>query len=170
MMQKFTQEDIEKFLEIYEASISDDETQSLKKLISVQDKISIFKGIAPEDLAAIVYGLKFVRYTYKDFVIRQNEKKEEIFYIMDGECQVFHYRNRVGKLHAGEVFGEMAAIFGTKRNASVLCSTKNMTLLSFCIDHKNIEFYSVALAQLYKNLAFQMNAKLEESNAKSSKK
>jgi CRP-like cAMP-binding protein len=170
MIKEFTEEDIEKFLDAYYESISDDQTQSLNKLISVQNRIAIFKDIPPEELRAVVYNLKFIKFKYKDYIIKQNEKTDEIFYIIDGECQVFHDKYRVGQLQAGDIFGETAAIFSTKRNASVLCLSKEATLLSFSIDHNNMEFCAPALAQLYKNLAFEMNAKLEDLNEEYSKK
>ena len=58
----------------------------------------------------------------------------------------------------------------TKRNASVLCLSKEATLISFSIDHDNMEFCAPALAQLYKNLAFEINAKLEDLNEEYTKK
>jgi len=157
-------EDVEKFLQINREAENDEQSKSLKKLLSVQNKISIFKGIDPDELKAIVYNLKFVKFKYKDYIIEQNDTREEIFFIIDGECQVFHNKLKVGKLRAGEIFGEAGAIFKTNRNASVICASKEATLLSFCIDENNMEFCSEALAILYKNLASEINAKLEDIN------
>jgi len=167
----YSSKDIEAFLQIYEEEAAQDEqSQSLKKLLSVQDKISIFRDIDPEEIKAIVYDLKFVKFVFKDYVIEEGEKKSEIFFIINGECQVFHNKKKIGKLRAGEIFGEAAAIFGTTRNASVVCSTKEATLLSFSIDQDNMEFCASALAILYRNLAFEINAKLAYSNEQFSKK
>nr|WP_321267160.1 cyclic nucleotide-binding domain-containing protein [uncultured Sulfurimonas sp.] len=160
----YTIEDVEKFLEINRDAQNEEHSRSLRKLLSVQDKISIFRGIEPDELKAIVYNLKFVKFKFKDYVVEQNDTKEEIFFIIDGECQVFHNRQKVGKLRAGEIFGEAGAIFKTQRNASVVCSSKEATLLSFCVDENNMEFCAPALAILYKNLASEINAKLEEIN------
>ena len=157
-------EDVEKFLQINRDADNDEQSRSLKKLLSVQDKISIFKGINPDELKAIVYNLKFVKFKFKDYVVEQNDSNEEIFFIIDGECQVFHNKKKVGKLRAGEIFGEAGAIFKSHRNASVVCASEEATLLSFCIDENNMEFCAPALAVLYKNLASEINAKLEEIN------
>jgi len=129
-MSKFSEYDekeIEIFLDVYDQAQLDDQTQSLKKLITVQDRISIFKGIDPEELHAVIYDLKFIKFNFKDYIIEQNAQNTEIFYIIDGECQVFHDKHKVGVLQAGEIFGEAAAIFGTNRNASVVCSSKTAT-------------------------------------------
>ena len=170
-MNIYSSKDIEKFLQIYEEEESQDEqSHSLKKLLSVQDKISIFRDIDPQELKAIVYDLKFVKFVFKDYVIEEGEQSAEIFFIINGECQVFHNKKRIGKLRAGEIFGEAAAIFGTPRGAAVVCSTKEATLLSFSIDQDNMDFCAPALAILYRNLAFEINAKLGYLNDQVAKK
>lgn len=157
-------EDVEKFIKINKINDSKVETKIMQNLLDVQDKISIFKGIEPEELKAILYNLKFVTYRFKDYVVEQGEVSREIFYIISGKCHVFHGDHTIAHLGHGEVFGESGAIFKTKRNASVVCSTEKMTLLSFNIDDNNMEFCGPALATLYKNLASEINAKLQEIN------
>lgn len=166
----YSVEDIEKFLEITRLENEKPENISLKKLLSVQDKIPIFRNIDPEELKAIIYDLKFIKYKFKDYVIEQGDISENIYYILQGNCQVFSSGQKVATLGAGTVFGESAAIFKTKRNASVVCSSEEATLLSFSIDEDNVEFCAQALLTLYKNLASQINAKLESSNATMIKK
>ena len=170
-MNIYSSKDIESFLEIHEEEeAKDEQSHSLKKLLSVQDKISIFRDIDPQELKAIVYDLKFVKFKFKEYVIEEGDQNDEIFFIINGECQVFHNKKRIGKLRAGEIFGEAAAIFGTPRGASVVCSSKEATLLSFSIDQDNMEFCAPALAILYRNLAFEINSKLTFSNEEVTKK
>jgi CRP-like cAMP-binding protein len=160
----YTVEEIEKFIEITRLSYVDSQSKSLHKLMNVKDKISIFKNIEIDDLKTIIYNLKFVKYKENDNIIKQNEISNEMFFIINGVCKVVHNTIDVGKLRAGEVFGESAAIFGTKRNASIYCDSDEVTLLSFSIDHNNMELCSHALATLYKNLASEIDAKLQEIN------
>lgn len=160
----YTVEDIENFLEINRSAEDESGSKSLQKLLAVQDKISIFKNIDPVELKAIVSNLKFVKFKQKDYIVKENDESREIFFIIDGECQVFSNNNKIGTLKPGIVFGETGAIFKTKRNASVVCASENATLLSFCIDEDNMEFCAPALATLYRNLAFQINYKLEKLN------
>jgi len=162
-------EDIEKFLRINEQEI-EKESLSLKKLLSVADRINIFKNIDSVDLRAIVYDVKFERYKHRDYIVEQGQEKDEIYFIIDGECQVFYKTTRIGTLKPGEVFGEAGAIFGTKRGATVICASEKTTLLSFKIDEENIDFCAPALATLYKNLAFEINTKLDAINTKSATK
>lgn len=162
----YTVEEIQQFLEISKRDEEESENEILKKLLSVKDKISIFNNIDSTDIRAIVSNLKFVKYKKKDFVVKENDDSSEIFFIFNGECQVFSGNKIVGQLKSGLVFGETGAIFKTKRNASVICASTEASLLSFSIDEDNIEFSAFALAMLYKNLALQINDKLEVLNHK----
>lgn len=161
----YTPSDIEKFIEITEIERQKEHNATLRKLLNVKDKISIFKNIPSLELQAIVKDLKFIKFKYKDHIIDENDTSENIFFIITGECHVFHNKKIVGKLGSGEIFGESAAIFKTKRNASIVCASKEATLLSFCIDEENMEFCATAIAMLYKNLALQINTKLEDINS-----
>ncbi len=163
-------DDVDKFLEINELSKSNIDSQIMKKLLSVQDKISIIANIDTQELKAIVCDLKFIKYKFKDYIIEEGDISKDIFFILSGECQVFVHKKKVGEIKTGHTFGEAAAIFQTKRNATVVCSSKEVTLLSFSIDHNNMEFCAPALATLYKNLALQINDKLEEMNKRLTKK
>ena len=158
-------EDVEKFLQLNNED-TDTSSTSLRKLLSVQDKIKIFENIDPLELQAIVYDVKFERYKHKDHIVDQGQLKKEIYFILDGECQAFFNTTKIGTLKTSEVFGESGAIFGTKRNATVLCASASATLLTFKIDEDNMEFCAPALAILYKNLALQINKKLNSLNAK----
>lgn len=159
-------DDIEKFIELNKTSKAEEYSQTLQKLLNAQNKISIIANIEPSELKVIIDDLKFVKYNFKDFIIKEGDVSKEIFFILSGECHVFHQNKKIGEIPMGKSFGESAAIFSTKRNASVVCSSKEVTVLSFSINHDNMDFCSSALATLYKNLALQINNKLEEINSK----
>ncbi len=162
--------DVEEFLKVNEEESQKPTSKTMKKLISVQDKIKIFKNISYEDLQAIIYDLQFLRFNYKDKIVEQGSMSENIYYLIDGECQVFQNQQKIGELHSGSTFGESGAIFEQKRSATVLCSSETATLLSFKIDKDNLEFSANALAILYRNLAYEINAKLNDLNSKIAKK
>lgn len=161
---KYDIEDVEAFLEVYENSQLHKDSKILEKLLSVQNKISFIANINEDELKAIIHHLQFLKYNFKDYIIREGDLSQEIFFILSGECHVFVGDKKVGVLKSGTTFGEGAAIFNTKRNASVVCASKEATVLSFSINHENTEFCSSAMATLYKNLALQINAKLERMN------
>jgi len=160
----YTMQEIEAFVDAYQQDQENNQSKSLKKLLSVHDKIHIFKNIKPIYLKALVYDLHFVKAKFKDFIVKENDESDFIYFLIDGECQVFINNKKVGALLAGMVFGESGVIFESKRNASVICASEHATFLAFRIDQENNEFNSFALATLYKNLASQINDKLEASN------
>jgi len=163
----YDEDDIERFLEVTkQIEAQDEESQTLRKILNVQNKISILANIEPSDLKAILFNLKFIKYKRKDIIIEEGDVSQEIFFILSGECQVFVKKRDVGTLNSGMTFGESAAIFKSKRNATVACLSNEATLLSFSINHDNMEFCANALANIYKNLALQINNKLEEMNSK----
>jgi CRP-like cAMP-binding protein len=159
----YDEEDIDTFLELTR-TVDTLESKIMKKLLSVQNKISLIANIDSDELKAIIYDLKFIKYNKKDFVVEQGDISKTIYFILSGECSVFVNSHKVGVLKARDTFGESAAIFNEKRNATVICSSEQATLLSFCIDEENMEFCAPALATLYKNLAHQINHKLEGVN------
>jgi CRP-like cAMP-binding protein len=167
---KYSADEIQEFLNISEDEKSKTDSQVMQKLLSVQDKITIFKNIAPNELKAIVYDLKFMRFKRKDYIVDQDSQDDEIYYMIDGLCQVFKAKVKIGELHPGSSFGESGAIFSQKRNATVICASESATLLSFKIDQENLDFSAKALAILYKNLASEINAKLDELNKQVSTK
>ncbi len=159
----YDEEDIDTFLELTR-KIDNTESKIMKKLLSVQNRISLIANIDPQELKAIIYDLKFIKYDKKDLVVDQGDISNAIYFILSGEFSVFVGSHKVGILKARDTFGESAAIFQEKRNATVICSSEQATLLSFCIDEENMDFCAPALATLYKNLAHQINHKLEGVN------
>jgi len=81
-----------------------------------------------------------------------------------GNLQVIVKRHPIGFLSIGQVFGEIAAIFHKKRNASVISMSENTLVLSFQLKHDVVDKMPYATAILYKNLAEQINLKLEQQN------
>jgi CRP-like cAMP-binding protein len=161
---EYTIEDIEKFLDATYKIQNSPLIVSLKKLLSVKDKIEIFKGISNVELKAIVYDVKFQKYQYKEFIISEGDESKEIFFILNGECQVFKDKKKIATLKPGTAFGEIGVIFETRRTADVICSSKETTLLSFKLDQTNFDFCAPALAKIYKNLAFSISQKLDKLN------
>lgn len=167
---EYDADDIEAFLKVNKLSQSTQDSQTMHKLLSVQNKISIIANIDKDELKVVIDKLRFIKYNFKDYIIKEGETSQDIFFILSGECHVFYKKNKIGSIATGKSFGESAAIFKTKRNASVVCASESTTVLAFCINDEDTEFCSSALATLYKNLALQINTKLEKMNADIAKK
>ena len=164
MVQEFSLTDITRFIETTELLLSFEEEAIMEKLLQIQNKISIFKGIDPLELKAILFDLQIQKLKKGEFLVRENEKSEDIFYIFSGTFDVFKERKKIATLEKGDTFGEIGAIFNIHRTASVGCSSAEGTILKFKIDQENFDFCAEAIARIYKNLAFEINEKLQKLN------
>ncbi len=153
--------DIEKFLFVAREREASDEFQCLKKLLSVKEKIEIFKGITSHELKALVYDVRFKRYKLKKQIIKEGDESSEIFFLLKGECHTFIEKKLVG---------EIGVVTHSKRGASVFAAVEEVLLLAFKTDEENLDFNARALAIFYKNLASAINDKLHKLNIEVIKK
>lgn len=160
----YNEHDLKMFFDIDEKEKSKKDSISLQKLLQVQNKISILQDIEKEDLEAITYKQRFQKFKFNDTIISTGDTNEDIYFIVQGKCAVLVKDQKVATLNSGDTFGEAAAIFKTKRNADIVCSSETCTILSFCIDLNNVDFCSSALLKTYVNLASQINSKLLQMN------
>ena len=164
MNAEYNTHDIENFLEISKEIEAKPENKSLQKLLSVKDKIDIFKDIDEFELKALVYHVEFKKIPIKKHIIQENEASKNIYFILKGECHVYKGSRHIGTLSEGDTFGEIGVIFNLKRSANVIAASNDVVVLKFCIDQENLDFNAKALAILYKNLAASINDKLQELN------
>ena len=162
---EFSVEDIEKFIEFSKAYEQNEKYKSLKKLLSVKEKITIFEGISKEELRGLVYDVRFRRYHKGEYIFKAQDDSEEIYFILQGELHAYSTEQLfIGKVQAGDTFGEMGVVTGEKRNISFKCASQKALLLSFKLDQENLEFNARALAILYRNLAKSVNEKIARLN------
>ncbi len=164
MNKEFSITDINRFLETTDILVSYEEEATLDKLLQIQNKILIFKDIDPLELKAVIYDVHIQKLKRGEFLVKEGEESESVYYIFNGTFDVFKEKKKIATLESGETFGEIGAIFHTPRTASVGCSSQDATVLSFKIDQENIDFCAEAIAQIYKNLAFEINEKLQKLN------
>ena len=160
----FTVEDIENFIQIAKLAEEKGGDKSFQKLLEVKERISILNEIDKDELKALVYDVRFRRFKEGEIVIQQDEASQEIFYILKGICHASKENVFLGELQAGETFGEIGVITQTPRSADIKCFSEECLLLSFRIDQENLEFNAPALAILYRNLAKEINEKLQRLN------
>lgn len=143
--------------------------KAMQKLVNMKQRIHIFDDINVDELEKIVENVNFRRYKNKEYVIREGESSKELFILLKGSCQVVINKHPIGLLGTGQVFGEVAAVFGTMRNASVVSISDNTLVLSCTLKDNAIVSLPYATAILYRNLAKQINQKLEIQNRMLSK-
>ncbi len=79
--------------------------------------------LAPEARRKLLVRSEVRRYRDEQIIVSEGEESGQVFFIMAGEVEVFHMEDGfpvfLDKLRDGHLFGEMAALRGGKRSASV---------------------------------------------------
>lgn len=93
--------------------------------------IAPFTGLDDESLDAVAETCRFERYEAKRQIIAYQDDSADVFFIVSGTVRIvihgisgkeISYRD----LEAGEMFGELAAIDGEQRSASVVAVTETL--------------------------------------------
>jgi NADH dehydrogenase len=82
-------------------------------------------------------------------VFRQGDLGDRIYAILEGEAEVIVGDEVLARLGPGELFGEMALLDHTTRNATVRCSRP---LSVFSVPRKELELLSQGMPELRRNL------------------
>ncbi len=81
---------------------------------------SIFSGLSQRHLRRILKATE--EYSYPDgaTVVAEGTPSEGFFAILDGRAKIVRRHRTIRRLHAGDVFGEIALLDGGPRTASVV--------------------------------------------------
>ena len=115
------------FLDDLSPSLKEEVDLYLKR--SLVNKSELFKSAPKSYVRALVPMLKHTIYLRGDFIMREGEFGEEMYFITNGSCLVSLKGKRIAIMERGSNFGEIALITKTERTASVHALT-NVTLYS----------------------------------------
>jgi len=90
---------------------------------AIMEKVGLFKDSDEIFLREVVRLLEPVVFLPEDFIIRQNEFGDCMYFVNTGEVEVVVNGKIVAKLGAGSFFGETALVQGEKRTASIRALT-----------------------------------------------
>ena len=86
-------------------------------------KVPMFRGLSITFITALVIRLKPLLCLEDDYIIRDGEVGNEMYFLLKGHVQVIDPEGGIiASLPAGSFFGEMALVYNEKRNASVRAS------------------------------------------------
>jgi CRP/FNR family transcriptional regulator, cyclic AMP receptor protein len=90
--------------------------------------ITIFRGVAHDDLASLARRCSWRRYGAGQTIVLYRENRHAVYFVVQGGASVLYHSAsgrevRFGDLQAGDVFGEFAAIDGAPHMADVVCTT-----------------------------------------------
>jgi len=85
----------------------------------ILQKVSFFKNADDIFIREIVQMLKQTTFIPGDYIIRQGEYGDCMYFLSSGQVEVLVNENKVAVLQEGSPFGEAALLQGEKRNASI---------------------------------------------------
>jgi putative ABC transport system ATP-binding protein len=88
----------------------------------------VFPRLSETALANASEGLQTVRYDSGDIIVRQGDRSDRFYIIVDGEVAVVYLKDdgkeaELATLGPGEMFGEMGILMETRRTADVRANT-----------------------------------------------
>lgn len=87
----------------------------------------IFPTLSKQALAEASGDVRTVRYNSGDIIIRQGDRPDRFYIVVEGEVAVVHMQNggeaELARLGPGEMFGEMGILLETRRTADVRASS-----------------------------------------------
>lgn len=92
-------------------------------------KVEFFENESEAFLREITPLLETEVYLPGDYIIKQDEVADSMFFIAEGSAEVLISNKKIAKLGNGAPFGEMALVSGERRNASIRA-------LEYCEVHK----------------------------------
>jgi CRP/FNR family cyclic AMP-dependent transcriptional regulator len=91
-------------------------------------QVPLFANLSTRHLRKLASRCEVVRYPVNRTVVRQGARGDSFFVIADGTAVVKKGTRTIGKLAAGDFFGEMALLDGQPRSASVVTTTALVTV------------------------------------------
>jgi len=73
---------------------------------------------------------EFRQYKKGDVIIEENTEGDEVFTLLNGAASVISNNEEVGEVKRDEIFGAIAALTNTKRNATIVATTDCDTLVA----------------------------------------
>ena len=99
----------------------------IEKVIALK-RAAVFAQVPDEALAELATCLEEVEYSAGQTVFQKGDLGDCLYVIVDGGIRIHDGDRTLNDLHAGEVFGEMAALDAEPRSASATASEDTLLL------------------------------------------
>lgn len=122
-----------------------------ERAIALLSNIKDFKDLSLTDLEVVAKVCHWYRYKAREEIVRYHDDSNSIFLITQGEVRVNYY-SMSGKevilcdLPSGEIFGELTAIDGESRSASVAARTSALLASISSSDFQELIFTNRKIA------------------------
>jgi CRP/FNR family transcriptional regulator, cyclic AMP receptor protein len=134
--------------------------------------IPFFQGLNKKIIDDFIDVLKLSQYQRDDYIIREGDEAEYMYFILKGSVKIFKKNYKGGEkliceMNEPQFFGEMALIDRGTRSSSVIASSDvAVAKLSWQVLDEQFACYNPELAlSTYKKIAQALSLRLRKSNA-----
>lgn len=130
-------------------------------------RMTAFAGLDDEHLLTVLARSKVRKYAAGEVVLREGELDRTVYFLISGTVRVEKEGKKVGALaEPGDVFGEMGAIDGTSRSATVRAEADCMCLAvdGAFLDELDERRQAACRAVLYRMFAHALAERLRHAS------
>ncbi len=109
--------------------------ENIEKYQRYAERIEIFKGFSPEDIAHILQKGKVFEFPQGKAIFHEGQTGNSLFVVLSGKVGLYKRGKEIAVLNPGDVFGEMALLTESPRTASAVALTMVRVL---SLDEKQI--------------------------------
>lgn len=102
-----------------------------RQTVVVLGAIPMFSDLSKKHLQRLAAETDELRFDRGQVIVREDDPGETLFVVLEGEGKVVRGKKKVGVVLPGDFFGELSAIDGGPRTASVVAATPMRVLRLF---------------------------------------
>jgi serine/threonine protein kinase len=104
---------------VYQQLRGQQQPDDLRQRFALLRQLSFFHDFSETEIRELLRASEWRDYAADEQVVREGERDDRFYVIVDGSCVVESRGRDLGLLSAGECFGETSYVTGAKRNASI---------------------------------------------------
>ena len=97
-------------------------------------ELEILQSLTDYERSNVADALIPVEFNEKDVVIRQGDDGDRMFFIEDGQCDIYMNDKFHKRINKGEYFGELALLNHEPRSATIIAATPKVRLASLEVE------------------------------------
>lgn len=137
--------------------------ENLAKYQQYAEKVSIFKGLTPEEIACLLKQGKVFDYPQGKTIFYEGQLGSALFVVLSGKVGLYKKAKEIATIGVGDVFGEMSVLNKLPRTASAVALTP---VRVFTMDeHQLSSMMETKIAvQFLMNIIHVLSERLERMN------
>ena len=142
----------------------------MHELVDFLKQSELFHDLSHEEIDLLLPLIRLAHYEKSDFIVKEEEKGDELFLIKSGSVEILKKDReqdtfyRLGLLHPGEWFGEMAALRANTRLASARAVEKTEVMVIHLKDLEQLARKSASFSKILKSIVINSTQWLETAN------